>query len=59
MNSLELFGPAPILKSESPQAYHDIMRRLLAEFTLPNIVERMFVKELTDSSLADGALHPS
>jgi hypothetical protein len=45
---LELFGPAPILESESLQAYQEIMRRLLEEFKPCNVIEQMFIKELTD-----------
>jgi hypothetical protein len=45
---LELFGPAPILSSESLEAYQEMLHRLLEEFRPRNVVEQMFVKELTD-----------
>jgi hypothetical protein len=45
---LGLFGPAPILVTESLHAYQEIMRRMLEEFKPRNVVEQMFIKELTD-----------
>ena len=45
---LELFGPAPILRTESLQAYQKILRQWLEEFTPRNVINQMFVKELTD-----------
>jgi hypothetical protein len=45
---VELFGPAPVLPSESFQDYQQIMRLFLQGFTPRNLLEQMFIIELTN-----------
>jgi hypothetical protein len=44
----QLFGPPPVLSSESRQSYDEIMARLMEGFAPRNIIEQMYIKELAD-----------
>jgi hypothetical protein len=48
---LQLFGPAPILPSESIESYTEVMTRFLESFAPRDFMEQLFVKELMDSTL--------
>ena len=44
----KLFGPPPVLRSESTQSYDEIMTRLMEGFEPRNIIEQTYIKELAD-----------
>jgi hypothetical protein len=44
----QLFGPPPVLSSESDQSYDEIMSRFMQDFALRDFMEQTLVKELTD-----------
>jgi hypothetical protein len=44
----QLFGPPPVLRSESTQSYDEIMTRLMECFAPRNFIQQIFIKELAD-----------
>ena len=47
---LQLFGPPPVLSSESIEAYELIMARLLECYAPQDFMEQLLVKEIADST---------
>ena len=47
---LQLFGPPPVLSSESIEAYELMMARLLECFAPQDFMEQLLVKEIADST---------
>jgi hypothetical protein len=47
---LQLFGPPPVLSSESIQAYEEAMTLLLGSFLPQDFMEQLLVKEVADST---------
>lgn len=44
----QLFGPPPVLRSESMQSYDEIMTRLMEGFAPRNFIQQIYIKELAD-----------
>jgi len=44
----QLFGPPPVLSSESTQSYDEIMTRLMEGFAPRNFIQQIYIKELAD-----------
>ena len=44
----QLFGPPPVLRSESMQSYDEIMTRLMEGFAPGNFIQQIYIKELAD-----------
>jgi hypothetical protein len=44
----QLFGPPPVLRSESTQSYDEIMTRLMEGFAPRNFIQQIYIKELAD-----------
>ena len=44
----QLFGPPPVLSSESTQSYDEIMARLMEGFAPRNFIQQIYIKELAD-----------
>jgi hypothetical protein len=44
----QLFGPPPVLRSESAQSYDEIMMRLMEGFASRNFIQQIYIKELAD-----------
>jgi hypothetical protein len=44
----QLFGPPPVLRSESAQCYDEIMTRLMEGFAPRNFILQIYIKELAD-----------
>jgi hypothetical protein len=47
---LQLFGPPPVLSSESIQAYEEAMTLLLGSFLPQDFMEQLLIKEVGDST---------
>jgi hypothetical protein len=47
---LQLFGPPPVLSSESMQAYEETMTRLLGSLLPQDFMEQLLIKEVADST---------
>src|ERR1700736_5854479 len=44
----KLFGPPPVLRSESTQSYDEIMTRLMEGVAPRNFIQQIYIKELAD-----------
>lgn len=44
----QLFGPPPVLRSETTQSYDEIMTRLMEGFAPRNFIQQIYIKELAD-----------
>jgi hypothetical protein len=53
----QLFGPPPVLRSESTQSYDEIMTRLIEGFA-PRLHSTDIYQRVGGLHVGDGALHP-